>query len=160
MSNFDRMEKSFLAVALVQNMHNGRTRWLLNQSSGESKRELNFIVGERLEQESFRESVTREVAWQLGLDRNRDFIVSNMAQLSVEFVEIDSEAGQERHIALAFYSVHVGKRNILDAIDEVPSTTWVSAAKICAGVTSEGKPIQSDVVEWINKYEVVRPWQV
>ena len=150
------MEKTFLSIGLVQRTHNGRTQWLLD----ESQEALRFIVGHRLEKESFRETVIREVAWQLDLDRKKDFIVSNIAQISVEFVEAKPHEFHEEHIALAFYNVYLSKRNVITRLNEDPSKTWVSAAEICAGTASNGRRIQSDVVGWINKYEVVRPWQV
>jgi len=150
------MEKTFLSIGLVQTTHNGRTRWLLD----ERQESLRFIVGQRLEKESFRETVIREVAWQLDLDRNKDFIVSSMAQISVEFVEAKPHEFYEEHIALAFYNVYLSKRSVITRLDDDPSKTWVSAAEICAGAASSGRRIQSDVVGWINKYEIVRPWQV
>lgn len=150
------MEKIFLSIALVQITHNGRTKWLLDERPDG----LGFIAGDRLERESFRETVIREVAWQLDLDRTKDFIVSNMAQISVEFVEAKPHEFHEQHFALAFYNVYLSKRDVIVKLTEDPSKAWVTAAEICAGTSSDGRRIQSDVVSWINKYEVVRPWQV
>ena len=119
---------------------------------------LEFIVGCRLERENFRETVIREVAWQLNLDRRRDMLVSNMSQLSIEFEEptVDSF----RHVALAFYNVHLSKKKVIESVDRDQASQWVTAAEICGGQTSGGQLIHPEVVGWINKYEVVRPWQV
>ena len=47
-----------------------------------------LAIGESLEDESFLETTIREVAWSLRLDRKRDFPVSNMAQMNLEFVDL------------------------------------------------------------------------
>lgn len=148
------MNKHFVSIALVQKTVNGQTSWLLLDQNGH----LQFIVGERLERESFRETVIREVAWQLNLNRRRDMLVSNMSQLSVEFEESDSD-GLDRHVAIAFYNVHLNKQSAIEIVNSNPSVVWVSAAEICAGQTGKGRTIHPEVVGWINRYEVVRPWQ-
>ncbi len=89
-----------------------------------------FIVADRLNKESFRESVIHEVAWQLSLNRKSDFLVSNMAQLSVEFVETKSDES-EQQIAVAFYNVHIYGRTILESLTHEHSNRWMSAAEVC-----------------------------
>lgn len=149
------MEKHFISIALVQKTIEEKTQWLL-LANGE---QLQFIVGKRLEKESFRETVIREVAWQLNLNRQRDVLVSNMSQRSVEFEEVHPNFG-ERHVALAFYNAHLNRRSVIDVVDADERVVWVTAAEICTGRSSDGRTIQPEVVAWINKYEIIHPWQL
>ena len=61
-----------LSIALVRNPRDDMVRWLATWN--ESKKVFDFIIGQRLQNESFRETVTRETAWALNLDRSKDFI--------------------------------------------------------------------------------------
>jgi hypothetical protein len=150
------MDTFFQSVALVQQSVEEKNRLLLKwQTNGNY---WAFIVAERLNQESFRESVTREVAWQLNLNRQSDFLVSNMAQLSMEFVETMPDESQ-RHVAVAFYNVHIYRSQVLDCLGQDPSCRWMSAAEVCLGKTLQGQVIHPSIVNWINKWSVVQPWQ-
>lgn len=150
------MEKIFQSVALIQATDNRKTRLLVrgNRTAGGWQ----FIVGERLGTESFRETTIREVAWQLDLDPAKDFIVSKMAQLSVEWFETVPGEDCESHIAVAFYPVHIYRRGVLEELQADPCNRWVSTAEICAGQTRDRRPIHPTVVNWINKWEILQPW--
>lgn len=148
------MKSVIVSIALIQKRDAGRTRWLLLEKNDE----LQFIVSDCLESESFREAAIREVAWQLNLDRRRDILVANMSQLSIDFKEPTS-FGCNRYVALAFYNVHVHKQRVVDLLSAKKSVVWVSAAELCAGICDKGRRIHPEIVGWINKYEVVRPWQ-
>jgi NUDIX domain len=151
------MQQSFHSVALVKTNRGDSMAYLLRRTSSASS--WQFIVGNRLEGESFRETAIREVAWQLQLDRNRDFIVSTMAQLSVESVETINCAGAQEHLAVAFYPVHIYRDAVLESLQSEPNLQWVSAADICAGKTPDGEDIDSRVVAWIKKWDILPAWQ-
>ena len=75
------MYKLEIGVALIRKIDR-RVRWL--GKFDRARKQIDFVIAERLEKESWRESVMREVAWELAIDRRRDFVVSNMAQLNVQ----------------------------------------------------------------------------
>ncbi len=150
------MDKLFQSVALVQHSESTQIQMLLRWQANRNRWE--FIVGDRLNKESFRESVTREVAWQLNLNRKSDFLVSSMAQLSIEYVETRPDESQQ-HIAVSFYNVHIYRRVVLDLLAQDPSNRWLSTAEICEGKTTDGQTIHPRIVAWINKWTVVQPWQ-
>ena len=150
------MEKHFQSVALVQQSEGDKSKLLLRWHADQNC--WMFVVAERLNRESFRESVTREVAWQLNLNRQSDFLVSNMAQLSMEYVETLPDQTQT-HIAVAFYNVHIYRRNVLESLTLDPSSRWMSADEVCKGRTNDGQTIDPRIVAWINKWSVVQPWQ-
>lgn len=150
------MNKIFQSVALIQHNEGDQNKMLLRWQ--ETRDRWEFIVAERLKKESFRESITCEVAWQLDLNRKSDFLVSNMAQLSMEYVEtLPNDTTQ--HVAVAFYNVHIYRRTVLQSLSEDPSNRWLSAAEVCRGQTADGQHIHPRVVAWINKWSVVQPWQ-
>lgn len=150
------MDKLFQSVALVQHCEGEQNRLLLRWQVDSNR--LEFIVADRLNKESFRESVSREVAWQLDLDRKSDFVVSNMAQLSMEYVESLPDDSRQ-HVAVAFYNVHLFRRSALGSINVDPKNRWLSASEICEGKSNEGQTIDPRVVAWINKWNVIQPWQ-
>ena len=149
------MDRLFQSVALVQQSVGDQNQMLLTWQPSQNYWE--FIVAARLNSESFRESVTREVAWRLGLNRKSDFLVSNMAQLSMEYVETQPDKSK-RHIAVAFYNVHIYRQPILESLTQDPSNRWMSAAEVCQGNTNEGQAIHPRIVSWINQWSVVQPW--
>jgi hypothetical protein len=149
------MEKLFQSVALIQKFEAEKSRFLLKRQPAQHY--WKFIVADRLNKESFRESTIREVAWQLDLQRKTDFLVSNMAQLSIEFIESLSE-NTHRHVAVAFYNVHLYRRTVLESLLQDRSVRWVTAAELCRGVTADGQAIDTRVVKWINDWDVVQPW--
>ena len=150
------MNRLFQSVALAHQLEGDKSKLLLRWQADQNC--WMFIVADRLNKESFRESITREVAWQLNLNRKTDFLVSNMAQLSMEYVETMPDASQ-RHIAVAFYNVHMYRKNILEYLSLDADCRWMSAAEVCQGRTTDGQTIHPRVVNWINKWSVVQPWQ-
>lgn len=149
------MDKVFHSVALVRHSERSKTQLLLRWHS--ELNQWNFILGQRLGDESFRETIAREVAWELGLDRARDFVVSSMAQLSMEYVDEQDEFAP-RHVAVAFYHVHPFGKDILQLLTEDASNRWTNAKEICEGKTAEGHVIDPLVVNWIKRWEVLQPW--
>ena len=151
------LEKHFRSIALIQTTGDAPVQWLLRKESNQDH--WRFIVGERLNRESFRETVTREVGWQLNLNPRSDFLVSNMALLSMEYVDQHPEEGTEQHVAVSFYPVHIYRERVRQELNADETNRWVSAAEICEGKTVDNQPIHPQVVQWINKWEIVRPWQ-
>jgi hypothetical protein len=151
------VQKLFQSVAFVQKSGAPRSRLLLRQQDGTGY--LQFIVGERIEKESFRETAIREVAWQLNLDPKRDFIVSSISRLSMEYVSILPGDDRERHVAVSFYPVHIYRRAVLGMLDSDPVNHWVSEAEICSGITVGNVPIDPLIVHWINKWQLLQPWK-
>ena len=150
------MEKKYQSIALVQRTEGNSTRFLLRWQPVWQRWE--FIVGQRLNNESFRETIIREIGWQLRLSRSSDFIVSSMAQLSLEFSETLPDQAS-RQVAIAFYHVHIYRAEVLDYLIGDANNRWVSAAEICAGQSDDGDVIHPEIVAWINRWKVVQPWQ-
>ncbi len=150
------MEKIFKSVALIQHSPAGQKKMLLRQKTPDAA--WQFVVADRLEGESFRESVSREVAWELRLKSRSGFLVSSMAQLSVEYTDTLCD-GSERLVSVTFVNVHIYREEVLQELNEDPLNRWFSAAEICHGQAPSGALIDPRVVDWINRWEVIQPWQ-
>jgi hypothetical protein len=145
-------------IALVRNFSTGNIlRWLGVYDRTTQK--ISFISGERLQGETFREAVKREVAWNLGVDRNTDFLASKMAQLNLEFVDALIEGEDARHYHVAFYNVEVYRESVLDKIAERDDLIWVTSDEIRAGKTKLGLAFDPLLMALIKKSDVIQHWE-
>lgn len=151
------MQQCFRSVALFKKVNGDSAAYLVWRTSPDAP--WQFIVGSRLERESFRETAIREVAWQLKLDRDKDFIVSSMAQLSKESFDTTDSLGRKVHLAVAFYPVQVYRDEVFAVLDLNPGLRWVSSAEVCSGNTRDGEAIDPQVVAWIKKWDILPAWQ-
>ena len=150
------MDKHFQSVALIRHTDkDSNIRWLVKWHEGQ--KQWNLIRGERLESESFREVIVREVAWELDLERNKEFAVSKMPSLCMEYVGTLPNLSEESHIAVAFYLVPIYQNDVMDKLQR-DGLLWVSSGELCNGKTDDGFPIDPLAISWINRWEVVRPW--
>jgi hypothetical protein len=150
------MDTTGLTVALIQNVVEDRIELLLRYD--EITRMWCFIVAERIGKESRREAMLREIAWQFDLDRNADFVVAHMAQLTVTSNEFLHGHPQTQPLEISFYPVHLYRKQVIDEIARRKGLRWISCREICEGQTDDGGTIDSRVVPWLRKWEVIRPW--
>ncbi len=155
------MEQHFRAVALIQSVKDNRLSYLLHnrQNPNNCRDPWTFVIGQRLETESFRETVIREVAWQLNLDRKTDFLVSHMAQRCVETIEPLPGKCYPVHLAVAFFPVHFYRSHVIARFENEPNWRWFSSREVIAGRTDQGAPIDPTVVQWLKSWEVIHPWE-
>ncbi len=146
-----------IAIALIRKDDHGHATWLVKRSV--DRTELSFITANRLEGESMRESVTREVAWELGLDRKCDLLVSNMAQLNLEFVGPLSDPDQSTLNRVSFFNVFIYRKRQIEAFSEHQDFCWVNAAEICAGVTRDGILFNPLATRLIVDAGVIQTWE-
>lgn len=116
-----------------------------------------FVVGQRLENESFRDTILREVAWQLDLDFTHDFLVAHMALLTMESIE--EYSGEDSvHLRIAFYPVHLYRKQAIELISRQTAFRWFTCREICNGRSDQGDLIDPHIVRYLRKWEVVQPW--
>jgi hypothetical protein len=151
------MEKIELAVALIRSTESGSLRWLVKHGTNGEKPSL--IIGNRLERETFRETVTREVGWELNLDRKRDFLVSSMAQMNLEFTDRLPGHSETSHIAASFYNVEVYRSQVLEQLRADDTCFWIDSAAVCDGVTRQGQILNPIVPYLVNRSSVIQHWE-
>ncbi|HMO14080.1 MAG TPA: hypothetical protein PKD64_00545 [Pirellulaceae bacterium] len=151
------MESSSLAIGLIQRIEAERLLLLLQWH--EVDKLWRFIVAEQLQAESPREALRREIAWQLNLDRNRDFLVANMAQLVTEASEQPDGEGPIQILKLAFFPVHLYSRRAIQQISHNPSVRWFSSLEVLSGKPILGGQVDPRVSAWLQRWKIVQPWR-
>jgi len=145
-------------IGLIRNFSTGNMlRWL--GVYDQRTQTIGFVSGERLEGESFRESVKREVAWCLNVDRQTDFLTAKMAQLNLEFIDALTEGDPARHYHVAFYNVEVYREKVLDMIAAREDLIWVTSDEICAGRTKLGIHFDPLLIALIDRSKVIQQWE-
>ncbi len=151
------MKKTELAIALIRSTESGSLRWLVKH--GNSGEKPSLIIADRLEKESFRETVAREISWELNLDRKRDFLVANMAQMNLEFIDRLPGYTEESHIVAAFYNVEIYRAKVLEQLQGDDSCFWIDSAAVCDGVTRQGQILNPIVPYLVNRSSVIQHWE-
>ena len=152
-----QMQKWSRAVALIRNIEDGKNKWLARVVPGNPSR-VNFVSTQRLQQESFRESIRREVAWILDLDGRRDILVSNMAQLNLEFVACLPEDESESKVAVSFFLVDIFRRAAFAKVNQDRSNRWLSSQEVCAGESVDGIEFDPRTLFLLDRAKVINPW--
>ena len=150
------MDKLEIGVALIRKIDQ-RIRWLgkLNHT----KQQIDFVIAERLEKESWRESVMREVAWDLAIDRRRDFVVSNMAQLNVQVEVMLPGRAEQTSVACAFYNVELYRKAALAQIERNENFVWLTSKEICDGETEDGVKMNPLILILNERAKVIQYWE-
>lgn len=148
------LDTNFLAIGLIHRLADGQTEYLVAKKPESPI--WSPIVGQRLEKETFRETITREIAWALQLDRKSDFLVSNMSTISKEYIEEGSDG--VRHTAVAFYRAQLYSDRARSQVENDQASRWITPNELCSGVTVDQQKIEERVVDWINQWQVIRPW--
>ncbi len=145
------------AIGLLRNFDSGQMlRWLAVYRK--DSRCLSFVSGDRLEGESFREAIMREVAWELDVDR-KGFLTSKMAQLNLEFRETLPHSSTETHYHVAFYNVEVYRPAVIEMIQSRNDLIWVTSEEICNGATKLGVPFDATLTYLIKRSAVIQHWE-
>lgn len=149
------MQTLILAMALIRHRSENGSRWLTKWNGCRGMYEL--ICAQRLEDEPFRETVAREVAWQLNIGR-RDFLVSNMAQLNLEYDDVLPGDCDPTHIAISFYNVDLYRQSARETVEANENLAWLPSPEICQGITPCGKPLNPVHCSLINRARVIESW--
>lgn len=151
------MQRFCRSIALIRKPTEHRTSWLARwQDRG---RWFDFIMAEPLGDESFRECIDREVGWVLDLERERDYLVSNMAQINLDFSDALPGDAHETQILVAFYVVDLYRKSAWQKVDADRENFWLTAEQIYAGHAQDGRPINPNLRFLIRHSEVIQPWQ-
>lgn len=128
------------AIALLRGHIENESRWLVVYDTTVEQHRL--VEAIRLEDESFRESIDREVAWQLNLRRGKDYIVSSVPRLHLEIpIEIThgcSDGVDQRIDVVEFYLVELYGKQARATIENDPNVKWWKAEQFFSEVDGEG----------------------
>ncbi len=145
-----------VAVALIRSAHQPNI-WLGKFCP--QRVHFEFVTAARLEKESLRETITREVAWELGMDRSRDFVVSNMAQLNSDFQAPLPGEEADSQIICSFYNVDLYRRKPLEALKSRDDLQWLNSNELCDGKTESGIDV-CPLLLLLNRHaKVIQRWE-
>jgi hypothetical protein len=150
------MHKLEIGAALIRKIDD-RIYWLGKHDVGAVQ--IDFVIAERLEKEPWREAILREVAWEWNIDRKRDFIVSNMAQLNINIEVVLPGDDVETKVACAFYNVELYRKSTLEVIEQDQRHVWLTSREICEGTTTDGIPLDPLFVMLNNEAKVIQHWE-
>ncbi|MEW4490109.1 hypothetical protein AB1L42_18640 [Thalassoglobus sp. JC818] len=121
-----------IALALIRRWFDDRPRWLVLSDEKESTSRL--IEAERLQKESLRESIDREIAWELGLRRSKDYIVSSVPRLHLETPVFERETcsgeKEERFNVFEFFLVELYGKRGRNELDQKSHVEWWSVDQL------------------------------
>ncbi|NNJ24627.1 hypothetical protein [Alienimonas chondri] len=131
----------------------GRSEWLSVWNP--ARKALFLPEAEKLEGESYRDALVREVGWAAGLDAGKDFLLSHAPRAHIQFAE-QCEGPTEGDITiLEFYVCELFRkgRAKLDGNSEV---RWLTAGHLEAG-EANGKPIAARQLDLMKRADLIPP---
>lgn len=135
----------------------GRDEWLAMWNPGRAC--YQFVEAHRLEDETFRQSLLREIAWTTGLHTGKDFLVSGAPRAHLQFAEVEDCSADPVWFIVEFYLVELmGKRHrdLLSANDEI---TWVTVEQISTGRAADGRPLCRRLLSLLKQADILMPFR-
>ena len=135
------------SLGLLRRWVDDEPRWLVRWDDRLQSGRL--VEAEPLEQESFRESLDRELGWTLRLGRRQDYIVSNVPRL--HFRRDYEQCGGENalQVVVEFYVVELYGEAAIRQLSKDGLNQWWSGGEIIAAQLREiGIELELINVEW------------
>ena len=111
----------------------------------ERTHQLEFVAAERLEGETYRDSLLRELGWTLRVDANRQLVISHAPRIHLNCpVEISCGTPPTFYV-IEFYLGFPFGRSGADAIAANPNVAWLSPEELHSGQAADGRtfsPVQ------------------
>jgi hypothetical protein len=149
------MRRYFRSLALIPRVNEERSSWFCqwNQVDGW----FDFVTGERLDNESFRDCIDREVSNTLGLGP-KDYLVANMAQLNLEFAAVLPGEAEASHVSVAFFIVNPYGKTSRQMLESHPGGRWLTGGELLEGKTTDGIPVSPVVTYLLKRADVIPSW--
>ena len=139
------------SIALLRHPEQLENQWLTHWDT--RRKHFDFVTAERLGDESFRESLDREIAWVLDIRRSKDYIISSQARLHLD-IPIESEV-DDTFFVVEFYVADLYGKSGRASVELNKQLRWLSSDEVLSGQTSEGVPVNPSLVELLNKADVI-----
>ena len=139
------------SVALLRHPEQLEHLWLAHWDS--RRQYFDFVTAERLDDESFRECLDREIAWVLDLRRGKDYIVSSQARLHLD-VPVEA-ADDETFFVVEFYIADLYGKASRGMVELNRDVSWLTSDEVLSGQTSKGVPVNPSLVELLNRADVI-----
>ena len=151
--------KQFIgAIALLRRAgDDGRDRWLSLWNPGRGC--YQFLEAHKLDGESYRESLLREIAWATGLRQGKDYIVSGAPRAHLQFAEAGACDAEPVWFIVEFYLVELMGRQHRATLEALPHAAWLTAEQVQAGAAEDGRPLCGRLRSLLRQADILAPWQ-
>lgn len=139
------------SIALFRHPERLENQWLAYWNVG--RKFYDFVTAERLDDESFRECLDREVAWVLDLRRGKDYVMSSQARLHLD-LPVESES-DDTVLGVEFYIVDLYGKSGRASVELNKQLRWLNSDEVLSGLTSDGERLNPSLVELLNKADVI-----
>lgn len=127
------------AIALIRQFVDEQCLWLFRR---EPNAPLRMIQAARLEKESYREVIEREVAWVLQLERGKDYIVSRVPR--AHYQGVIEEGDHAAYYVIELYIVDLFGKRARAHLNQDPDNQWLSTAEL---LTADAETISIDPIQ-------------
>ena len=110
---------------------------------------------EKLEGETYRDGLVREVGWATGLDAAKDYLISHAPKAHVQFAEECEGPRQGDVTVLEFYVCELFRRGRAK-LAETDGVTWLTAGDLEAG-EAHGKPLAGRQLALMKRADLLPP---
>lgn len=151
--------KQFIAaIALIRrDRSDGRTEWLALWNAGRDC--YQFVEAYKLDDETFRQSLLREIAWATGLRTGKDFVVAGGCRAHLQFAEVDRCGGEPVWFIVEFFLVELMGRSHRQVLDEQDGVAWLTAEDVQRGTAPDSRPLCSRLRSLLKQADILQPWQ-
>lgn len=141
------------SIALIRHPDRPEQQWL--GIFDERRQFYSFITAERLNQESWRECLDRELSWALDLRRGKDYLISHMARLHFSESHFDPATGDEIEVELEFYVVDPYGRKGRAAFEQLEGVRWLSNDELRHAVTTDNIDIDPWLADMLRRTDLI-----
>ena len=141
------------SIALIRHHDEPEHHWLAFWNA--SQRQFSFVVAERLGNESWRECLDRELAWELDLRRGKDYLISSMARLHYEETTVEPDGDEPSKLEIEFYIVDPYGRAGREIFAALPDSRWLTNNELRAGSCKSGEAIDPWLVDLLRKADLL-----
>ena len=142
-----------VSMGLLRDVREEGTSWLTYRPEG--KAHLTPVMAERLEGESWRGCLDREIAWSLNLVSGRDYIISSMARLHYDTEITRPHDSEPTMYTVEFYVVDWYGKLAKGLLDADPRCRWITTNDLVAGKLEDNSTIDPVVVTLLNKSRIL-----
>ena len=130
-----------------------RSEWLAIWNP--AKGVLMLPEAEKLEGESYRDALVREVAWAAGLDAGKDYLVSHAPRAHVQFADRCAGPTEGDITVMEFYVCELFRRG-REKLDKADGVVWLTAGDLESGEAG-GKPLTSRQLALMKRADLLPP---
>ena len=136
------------AAALTCRTDGAETRWLVRWNRGW---ECFFLVGgHKLDAETFRDCLVREIAEELGLSEGQDYAMGSAPLAHVTYAAKSRRTGEDTRYAVELFAVRLASDAVWDRIAADARVRLVTEAEIRSQRCGDGKPISPTMLRLLD----------